>query len=148
MECNYIFMETLNMLSCFKDYKKFIHILDRILDLAWPKYMKLSLEQKYVLSVLYSKYHARWCSGDFKIQCISRHDIDPQSWNIPSPASEELKLIPGMFYRILNEDTTVVIHSRFTVTWLLSGCLISGTPLTKILWAHNPNLGKISVALK
>ena len=28
---------TLNMLNCFKDYKRYIHILNLILDLAWPK---------------------------------------------------------------------------------------------------------------
>ena len=26
-----------NMLNCFKDYKKYIHILNHIWDLAWPK---------------------------------------------------------------------------------------------------------------
>ena len=28
---------TLNMLNYFKDYKRYIHILNHILDLAWPK---------------------------------------------------------------------------------------------------------------
>ena len=28
---------TLNMMNCFKDYKKYIHILNRIFDLDWPK---------------------------------------------------------------------------------------------------------------
>ena len=28
---------TLNMLNCFKDYKRYIRILNHILDLAWPK---------------------------------------------------------------------------------------------------------------
>ena len=31
-----------------------------------------------------------WCSGDLSNQCISRHGIDNQSRNIPSPAWEEL----------------------------------------------------------
>ena len=52
--------------------------------------MKLTLEWKYIFSVLHSQYHACWCSGDFRSQGISRHGIDPQSWNIPSPAPEEL----------------------------------------------------------
>ena len=30
------------------------------------------------------------CSGSFGIQGISRHGIEPQCWDIPSPASEEL----------------------------------------------------------
>ena len=43
-----------------------------------------------MLSVLHSQYHACWCSGDFRSQGINRHGIDPQSRDIPSPASEEL----------------------------------------------------------
>ena len=38
-------MSTLNKLNFFKDYKSYIYILNRILDLAWPKYMKSTLEQ-------------------------------------------------------------------------------------------------------
>ena len=52
--------------------------------------MKLTLEQQNMLSVLHSQYHACWCSGDFRSQGISRHDIEPQSQNILSPASKEL----------------------------------------------------------
>ena len=33
-----------------------------------------------------TEYHAHWCPGDFRSQCISRHDTDPQSQNILSPA--------------------------------------------------------------
>ena len=55
--------------------------------------MKLSVEQQYILPVLHSQYHACWCSGDFRSQCISRHGIDSQSRNILSPASEELRLL-------------------------------------------------------
>ena len=47
--------------------------LNRILDLAWPTLMKLTLEQQYALCVLHSQYHACWCTGDFRSQCISRH---------------------------------------------------------------------------
>ena len=89
----WLFILTLNMLNCLKDYKRSIHILNHILDLAWPKWLKLTLEQKYMLSVLYSQYHACWCSGDFRSQGI-RHGMDPQSQNIPSPASEELTYWP------------------------------------------------------
>ena len=44
----------------------------------------------YISSVLHSQYHARWCTCDFRSQCISRHGIDPHIRNILSPASEEL----------------------------------------------------------
>ena len=82
---------SLHMRNCFKDYKIYIHILNRILDLAW-KWMNLPLEQQYMLSVLHSQWHACCCSDDFRSQGISRHGIDPQSGNLLSPASEELNL--------------------------------------------------------
>ena len=37
-----------NMLNFSKYYKRYIHILNHILDLAWYKYMKLTLEQQYM----------------------------------------------------------------------------------------------------
>ena len=49
----------LNLLSCLKDYKRYIHILNCILDLAWPKMMKFTVEQRYMLSIRHSQYHAR-----------------------------------------------------------------------------------------
>ena len=55
------------------------------------------MEQPYMLPILYWWYLACWCSGDFRSQNISRHGIDPQSWNIPSPASEELMIIRKLF---------------------------------------------------
>ena len=79
------------MLSCFKDYKRYNDILNCILDLAWHKYMKLTLEQLCLLSALHSQYHACWCPGDFMNQGINRHNTDPQSQNIPSPPLEELR---------------------------------------------------------
>ena len=100
---------TLNMLICLNDYKRSIHNLssvpkkadkrnlslsihnlNRILGLAWPKWKKLTLEQQYMLSVLHGQYHACWCSGDLRSQCISKHGNDPQSWSSPSPTTEEL----------------------------------------------------------
>ena len=52
-----------------------------------------------MLSVLHSQYHACWCTGDCRSQCINRHGIDHQSRIIPSPASEELTLyIPGLLF--------------------------------------------------
>ena len=67
---------TLNMLNCFNNYKRRIHILNRILDLAWPKLMKLALKQKYKSSVLQNQYHTCWCSDEFRSQSINRHGID------------------------------------------------------------------------
>ena len=70
-------ISTLNMLDSCKDYKSYIHLLNHILDFPCPKWMKLSMEQKYMLSVLCSQYHACWCSGDFRSQGISRNGVDP-----------------------------------------------------------------------
>ena len=68
---------TLNMLNYWKGYKRYIEILNHILDFGWPKLMKLSLSGKeYTLSVLHSQYHACWCYDDFGSQGISRHGID------------------------------------------------------------------------
>ena len=55
--------------------------------------MKFTPEHQYKLSVLHSQYHAYLCFDDFRIQGISRHGIDPQSWNIPIPASDGLNSI-------------------------------------------------------
>ena len=67
----------LNMLNCFKDYKRYIHILNHIwLD---PSIWNKSLDQQYMLSVLHSQYCACWCPGDFRSQDISRHGIVPQA---------------------------------------------------------------------
>ena len=82
-------IQTFNILNCFKDHKSHIHILKCILDLAWPKWMELVLEQQYMF-VLHCEHRARWCSAHFKRQCINSHGIEPQSWNISSPTSEGL----------------------------------------------------------
>ena len=52
-----------------------------------------SLTKMHGVSVLGSQYHVCWCTDDFRSQCISRHGIDTQSRNIPSPASDELKAL-------------------------------------------------------
>ena len=65
-------------------------ITNRILDLAGPKYMELTLEQKYILSTLHSQYSTCWGSGDFRSQGNRSHGIGPQSRIIPSTAPEEL----------------------------------------------------------
>ena len=50
-----------------------------------------TMEQPYMLPILQWQFHACWCTGDFRSQCISRHGINPQSRNIPFAASEELR---------------------------------------------------------
>ena len=52
--------------------------------------MELTLEEKYMFSVLHSQYHALSYSGDFKSLCISSNGIDPISQNILSSASEDM----------------------------------------------------------
>ena len=84
---------TLNMLNCFEDYKICIHISYHILDFIQQKKIKVTMEQPYVLPILYCQCHACWCTGDFRSQCINRHGIDLQSRNIPSLASEELSIM-------------------------------------------------------
>ena len=69
-----------------------MHILYHIFDFVQQKKTKFTMEQPYMLPIVYWQYHACWCSGDFRSQGISRHGINPQSQNIPSPASEEVKL--------------------------------------------------------
>ena len=57
-------LSTLNMLKYFSYYKRYIHILNHIMDLPCPKWKKLTLKQQYMsmmLSVLHSQYHACWC---------------------------------------------------------------------------------------
>ena len=85
---NYVL--TLNMLNCFKVYKKSIKILNHISDLACPKKMKFTLGQRYMSFVLHSQYHACCCSVHFRSQGISSHGIDPRSRTTQCPASEEL----------------------------------------------------------
>ena len=82
---------TLNMLNCFKGYKRCIHISYLILDFIQQKKIKFSMEQPNMLSIQYCQYHVCWCLGNLRSQGISRHDIDQISQNIPSLASEELR---------------------------------------------------------
>ena len=71
--------EIIKMYSHFVSYVRFCSTEDQITNRATP----------------YCQYHACWCPGDLRSQGISRHDTDPQSQNILSPASEELKpMIP------------------------------------------------------
>ena len=53
------------MVNCFKDYRRYVHILNHILHLASFRSLKLSPKQQYILPVLLSQYYVCWCSGDF-----------------------------------------------------------------------------------
>ena len=78
------------MLDGFEDYQRCIHVLNRNLDLSWPKYIKSTME-RYMLSVLYNQNDACWCTSDSRSQCVSRQGVDHQSRNILSTSSGELK---------------------------------------------------------
>ena len=45
-------LSILNMLKSFNYYKRYIHILNHIMDLTCPKWKKLSLEQQYMFMML------------------------------------------------------------------------------------------------
>ena len=79
---------TLNILNCFEDYKRFIHISYHILDFIQQKKTTFAMGQHYMLSILYCQYHTGWCPGDLSRQGISRQGLTPR--NIPSLAWEEL----------------------------------------------------------
>ena len=62
-------------------------------NLIWRCEAKFTMEQPFImfmLPILSWQYHAYGCPADLRSQCISRHGIGPQTWNIQSPASEEL----------------------------------------------------------
>ena len=51
--CGVLTLNMLIMLNCFRDFWRYIHILNCIWYLVWPKPMKLTLEQ-YMFSVIHS----------------------------------------------------------------------------------------------
>ena len=77
------------MLNCFKDYKRCIHISYHIFDFIQQKKPKFTMEQPYMLPILYCQNHACWCPGHLRSQGITNHSIDHISQNIPSLASEK-----------------------------------------------------------
>ena len=78
---------THNMLNCFKDYKRCIHIPYHILDFVQQN--RFTMEQPYMLLILYCQYH----SCNLGSQGINRNGIDQISRNIPSLASKELSCL-------------------------------------------------------
>ena len=79
---------TLNVLNCIKDYKRWIHTSYHILD-----FFSTEEHQIHNAATLHAAYPM--LSIPFLLmpwrQGISRHGIDPHTWNILSPASDELK---------------------------------------------------------
>ena len=94
---------TLNMLNCFKDYQRYIHVSYHILDFMKQKKTKFTIQQPYMLPILYYQYHACWW----------RHCIVQISRNILSLPSEELKLVS---HKVWNKHTcTSVIWKDHTI---------------------------------
>ena len=67
---------SLNMLNCFKDYKRYIHMSYRILDFVKLMKTKFTMEQPCMLPILYCQYHSYWCPGSLHRQVISSHNIN------------------------------------------------------------------------
>ena len=68
-----------------------IHISYHILEFVLQKKIRFTMEQLYMLPILYYQYHSCWCPGDLRSHGISRHGIEQKRRNNPSVASEELK---------------------------------------------------------
>ena len=48
----------------------------QVLDFVQQKKTKVTMEQPYMLPILYCQYCACWCPGNLRSQGISRHSID------------------------------------------------------------------------
>ena len=105
-----------------KDHIRYIHVLNHILDLALLMYMILTLQQQYILSVLHSQYYVCWCTVH------QTTGIDPQSLNIPSLASEELK-------SFIMED-----NDLFTIQNQYHGCWCPGDTRSQGISSHGIDL--------
>ena len=82
---------TLNMLNCFKDHERCIHISYLISDFVQQtKWKNPTHCPFYTVNTMPADALGTPGFGDSRSHSISRHDIDLQSWDIPSPASEEL----------------------------------------------------------
>ena len=55
--------------------------------------IRFTIQQPYMLPILYCQYNYCWCPDDLRNHGISRHGIDPQNRNIPSLESEVLILL-------------------------------------------------------
>ena len=71
---------------------------------------KFSMEQPYMLPILYCQNHGCWCPGDLSRQGISRHGMDQIIQNIPSLALEELMSSAAYKHEHTEE---IVIHANY-----------------------------------
>ena len=111
-----------------------------------------------MLFALHCRYHACWCTSDFRSQCIKGHGLVPQSRNIPYPASEELRMfndrlisviwisIPAKMALILKQDPASKNISKppsATIFPMLvdMGRQLSGSPRT-----NSTHTGPINIA--
>ena len=105
---------TLNILDCFEDYKRCIHLSYHILDFVQQKKTKFTMEQPYMLYILQCQYHACWCPGDLRSQGTSRHGIDQISQSIPSLAPEELTCVSQWY--VCSPSQGVILGAAFRVS--------------------------------
>ena len=120
---------TLNMLNCFKDYKRYTPISYHILDFVQHKKTKFTMEQPYMLPILFCQYHACWCPSDLRSWGISRNDIDQISLNIPFLVSEQLISLYDSVYKGCVWFSELMTKS--TPTWIRL-CPASNKPRHRI----------------
>ena len=65
------------MLNCFKNYKQCIHISYLILGCSQHD-TKFTMEQPYMLPILYCQYHACWCPGDLRARASAGMILTPR----------------------------------------------------------------------
>ena len=107
----------INMLNCFKDYKRCIHISYYILDSVQQKKSKFTMRQPCMLPILHCQYHSCWYPDDFRSQGISRPGNNLTNLDVPSPASEELTC------NMLNSSKIIqicicIVHNSFSTLGL------------------------------
>ena len=83
---------TLHMLTCFKNCKRFIYILYQVLEFV---HIQDQIHNRANLHVTYPilSLPCLLMPCNTRSQGISRHGIDSQRQNIPSPASEQLTML-------------------------------------------------------
>ena len=91
-----------------------------------------------MLSALHSQYHACWCTGDLRSQCISRHGIDPQTGIFPL----QHRLWKTLWVRIWLFVGLCVFKSKLiaalwciyaSMNWLINGSDNSLSPTSGLL---------------
>ena len=101
---------TVNMLNCFKDYKKCLHISYHILDFVQQKKIQFTIEQPYMLPMLYCQYHACWYRGDLRRKGISRNWIGQIIQNIRSLSIKRVNVWSQMRWGSRPGRPTVILH--------------------------------------